>query len=393
MSEKIAVVVQRYGTEINGGAEYHARLVAEHLNRYFPVEVFTSTALDYITWKHHFNTCREDINGISVNRYRVQKERTPKIFGAIQEKVFNDEHSLQDELFWLEEEGPLLSSMLHDLEKREKDFRFMIFFSYRYWHSFYGIKKFSSKSILVPTAEHDPTIYLYIFKELFHLPEAIIYNSKEEKDLINRVSSNFQVLSDIVGIGCEIPEDICPERARQKYQFHFPFIIYIGRLDENKGVLQLCNFFIRYKKETADPLKLVLVGQKFISLPQHPDLIELGFVSEKDKFDLLAASELLIIPSQFESLSMVTLEAWALGKAVIANGKTEVLKGQCQRSNGGLWYSDYEQFLEIMKLVRQNKKIAEQLGKNGRKYFHDNYRWEIIENKFLNIFNEISKKN
>ena len=54
----------------------------------------------------------------------------------------------------------------------------------------------------------------------------------------------------------------------------------------------------------------------------------------------MAAAELLIMPSYFESLSMVALEAWALGRPVLANGRCDVLKGQCIRSNAGLYYEN-----------------------------------------------------
>ena len=49
---KLAVVVQRYGADINGGAELHARYVAEHLARHAEVEVLTTCARDYVTWRN-----------------------------------------------------------------------------------------------------------------------------------------------------------------------------------------------------------------------------------------------------------------------------------------------------------------------------------------------------
>ena len=184
MIKKIAVIVQRYGLEINGGAEYHARLIAEKLSKYYQIEVFTSTALDYITWAHHYNPGQDNMNKVLINRYEVAQPRDPKRFGKIQEFVFNEEHQIDDELEWLKEEGPYLPEMLKDLEEREHEFSYFIFFSFRYYHSYYGIKRFPQKSILVPTAEHDDVLYLRIFKDFFNLPAAFIYNSHEEKQII-----------------------------------------------------------------------------------------------------------------------------------------------------------------------------------------------------------------
>lgn len=50
-NKKIAFVVQRYGLDVNGGAEYHCRLIAERMTKYFDVEVLTTCAIDYMTWK------------------------------------------------------------------------------------------------------------------------------------------------------------------------------------------------------------------------------------------------------------------------------------------------------------------------------------------------------
>ena len=75
-------------------------------------------------------------------------------------------------------------------------------------------------------------------------------------------------------------------------------------------------------------LDLVLIGSNVLPIPKHPRIRHLGFLSDEDKFDALAAADVLIMPSRFESLSMVALEAWALGKPVLANGHCDVLRGQ-----------------------------------------------------------------
>lgn len=387
--KKIGIIVQRYGLEINGGAEYHARLIAEKISKYFEIEVFTTTALDYITWGHHYNQKFETINNVLVNRFRVNKERDPERFGKIQKKIFEDEHTLDDELEWLKEEGPYVPSLLDELEKRESEFEYYIFFSYRYYHSYFGLSKFREKSILVPTAEHDEVIYMRIFKNLFKIPKAIIYNSHEEKELINKISGNQNVTGKIVGVGSEIPEKSDPENFKKKYLLKSKYFLYIGRLDENKGVPELLRYFLRVLKRDNIDIKLVLIGKSVIDIPDHKNIIYLGFLNDKEKYSALAGAEFLIIPSQFESLSMVTLEAWAIGKPVLANGRTEVLKGQCIRSNAGLWYSNYEEFRQTINLLSENSKLKNELGSNGKNFFNKNYSWNVIEKKYIDIMNNI----
>jgi glycosyltransferase involved in cell wall biosynthesis len=392
MPRKIAIVVQRYGLEINGGAEYHARLIAEKLSKYFTIEVFTTTAYDYVTWDHYYEKQQETLNGILVNRFRVTKPRDPQLFGQVQNIVFQEEHTLADELLWLEAEGPLVPALIQELEKRENEFAYFIFFSYRYYHSYHGVKLLAHKAILVPTAEHDQVIYLSLFKDFFALPAAIVYNSWEEKELINRIADNAAVHGDVVGIGSEVPEHFDPEGICRKLEITGKYVVYIGRLDENKGVPELLSFYLRLLGEEKVTLNLLLIGKALIAIPANPRFRHVGFLNNQEKFDLLKGAEFLVIPSQFESLSMVTLEAWAVSKPVLANGRTEVLRGQCRRSNAGLWYKNYDEFREAFLILQEDGELREQLGKNGKKYFYEHYAWDKIEDKYLEIIAHLDAK-
>ena len=389
---KLALVVQRYGLEINGGAELHCRWIAERLGKYAETEVLTTKAVDYLTWKNAISADEEMINGIRVRRFPVTRPRRPEKFGRLQNQLLADErHSEADELRWLDEEGPLSPSLIDYIREREADYDYFIFFSYRYYHSYWGIRAVPHKSILVPTAERDPVIGLRIFRDLFRKPRALIYNSVEERRMINAVSGNENVLGDVVGVGSEVSASPSAEAFRKTYGVDSPYIIYIGRVDENKGCHKLFEYFLRYKKESTSGLKLVLAGSTVMRIPAQPDIHYLGFMREDDKFNALAGAELLVMPSFFESLSMVTLEAWAIGKPVLANALCDVLKGQCLRSNGGLFYENYPEFREGLSLLLSSPRLRRTLGENGRKYFEANYRWEVIEQKYLAVFDRLEK--
>jgi len=388
---KIAFVVQRYGLEINGGAELHCRWVAEHMKKYCEVEVLTTRAYDYITWKNHYPKGEEVVNNIPVKRFSVTRTRNPERFGRIQNHILENEHKEGDELKWLEEEGPLSLSLIRYIKDHQDDYDYFIFFSYRYYHSYWGIHTVPHKSILVPTAEHDPIIHLKIFKNLFRKPQAFIYNSFEERKMIHTLSQNEHVLGDVVGVGTEIPSQYSGEQFRRKYQIRGDYIIYIGRIDENKGCHQLFDYFLRFKEEIASDIKLVLVGSTVLKIPSHPDIFYLGFLPEEDKFNGLDGAVILAMPSFYESLSMVTLEAWALQKPVLANGQCRVLKGQCLRSNGGLFYENYQEFKEALRLLLSLPELRLAMGGNAHKYFKENYTWEVIENKYLSILNQLKE--
>jgi glycosyltransferase involved in cell wall biosynthesis len=382
---KIAFVVQRYGLEINGGAELHCRWVAEHMKKYWDVEVLTTKALDYVTWENHFPRNEEVVNGILVRRFSVTRTRHPERFGRLQDYILRHEHGKEDELRWLQEEGPLSPSLIRYIKEHQDDYDYFIFFSYRYYHSYWGINAVFHKSILVPTAEHDPVIHLGIFQELFRKPRAFVYNSYEERKLIQSLSRNESIPGDVVGVGTEIPENYSAERFRRKFGLEGDYLLYIGRVDENKGCHQLFEYFLKYKEEVPSAIRLVLVGSTILKIPKHPHIHYLGFLPEEDKFDALSGAALLVMPSFYESLSMVTLEAWALSRAVLANARCEVLVGQCLRSQGGLYYENYGEFKEALQLLLSTPRLREAMGANGQKYFYANYTWEIIENKYLSI--------
>jgi glycosyltransferase involved in cell wall biosynthesis len=389
---KIAFVVQRYGLEINGGAELHCRWVAEHLRKHAEVEVLTTKSADYLTWRNQFPQDVEEISGIIVRRFPVIRPRNPERFGRLQDRLLRSEHGMADELRWLDEEGPRSPDLVRHIEARQDEFDYFIFFSYRYYHSYWGIKAVSQKSVLVPTAERDSVIGLGIFRELFRAPRAIIYNSVEERKMINEVSQNQHVPGDVVGVGTEVPARFSGEAFRRKFGVSGPYILYLGRIDENKGCHQLFEYFTRYKRQSSAEIRLVLAGTTVMQVPSHPDILYLGFMGEEDKFDALDGADLLVMPSFYESLSMVVLEAWALGKPVLANALCDVLKGQCLRSNGGLFYESYPEFREALSLLLGSPRLRGVLGENGRRYFRTHYDWEVIEQKYLAILDRLEKE-
>jgi glycosyltransferase involved in cell wall biosynthesis len=389
---KIAVVVQRYGLAVNGGAELHARYIAEHLARHAQVEVLTTCATDYVTWRNELEPGTETVNGVAVRRFRVKHERDPRVFAKRSDRVFEQPHSLGDELEWLDAEGPTSPSLVDYIAKHAVDYDFCLFFSYRYYHAFYGARAARGRAVLVPTAERDATIGLSIFQPLFRGVRAVMYNSPEERAMIHAVSGNEQVPGVVVGVGSHVPSAPQAARFRQKYNVRGPFAVYVGRIDKNKGCPELFEFFQTYLADPAGTLSLVLIGHSLLEIPKHPRIRHLGFLDDGDKFDAIAAADLLVMPSYYESLSMVALEAWALGRPVLANGKCDVLKGQCIRSNAGLYYENLAEFIGTLEALEQHKWLAGSLGRNGRQFFRDNYDWPVIERKYLDMFERLQKE-
>jgi glycosyltransferase involved in cell wall biosynthesis len=389
---KLAVVVQRYGPGINGGAELHARYIAEHLARHADVEVLTTCATDYVSWRNELSVGLDRINGVPVRRFRVKRERDPSAFARWSQRVFDRDHSLADELDWLDAEGPASPALIDHIAKHASTFDYLLFFSYRYYHAYHGARAAASRAILVPTAERDAAVGLSIFKPVFRGVRALMYNSPEERAMIQAVSGNESVPSVVVGIGSDVPSNPQPARFRSTFNVRGPFAVYVGRIDENKGCKELFEFFDAYVHAGGGRLSLVLVGNSLLPIPKHPRIRHLGYLSDPDKFDAMAAAELLVMPSYFESLSMVALEAWALGRPVLANAKCDVLKAQCIRSNAGLYYDNAAEFVETLRAIEQNRWLSATLGRNGRAFFREHYDWSVIERKYLDMLARLSRE-
>jgi glycosyltransferase involved in cell wall biosynthesis len=217
-----------------------------------------------------------------------------------------------------------------------------------------------------------------------------MYNSPEERALIQAVSGNDAVPGVVVGVGSEIPDAVSAARARQTFGLSSRFVVYVGRIDANKGCAELFTHFAEYAERTPAPLDLVLIGTPVLAIPAHPRIRHLGYVSDQDKFDTIAAAEALVMPSPYESLSMVALEAWALGRPVLANARCDVLVGQCRRSNAGLYYGDAREFAAALDTLLDDPALGAALGRNGRAYFERHYTWPVIERKYLDMFERLT---
>lgn len=387
---KLAVVVQRYGADISGGAELHARYIAEHLSRHAEVTVLTTCARDYVTWRNELPAGPDVVNGIPVERFRVSRERNLRDFHLQSRRVFDAVHSVRDELRWLDAQGPASPDLIRRLRGATGEFDYVLLFSIRYHHAYHAARLMPERAILVPTAERDPALGLSVLAPVLRGVRAIMYNSFEERTLINAVAGSQDVPGVVVGVGSAIPEQVEPARARQKFELRNPFVVYVGRIDANKGCAELFDFFIRYTRTTSRPVDLVLIGTPVLSIPAHPRIRHLGYVADQDKFDTLAAADALIMPSYYESLSMVALEAWALARPVVANAHCDVLLGHCLRSNAGLYYESADEFRGAIDALVDDPPLANALGRNGRDYFTRHYSWPVIERKYLQMFERLS---
>lgn len=379
--KRIAIVCQRYGLEVNGGAELLCRQFAEKLSASYDVEVFTTCAVDYMTWKNQYQDGIETLNGIKIIRFPVERQRNINKFNKLSEKIFFDpKHTLEQELEWIDEQGPYCPKLVEYILENRTQYQVILFMTYLYYLTAKCIAKGMENAILIPTAHDEPPIYLKYYQNVFINPKGIIYNTTEEKEFVEKKFQNDKIPSIVAGVGVEIPDVSLLINAKEKFGLD-QYIVYVGRIDESKGCKTLFNYFIEYKKRNPSFLKLALLGKPVMDIPKTQDIISLGFVNEEDKIVVMRDSFALVLASEFESLSMVVLESMALHRPVLVNGKCKVLKGHCTKSNAGLYFTNYFEFEYTLNYLLSHPAEYEAMQENAVKYVRENYRWDkIIQN-------------
>jgi glycosyltransferase involved in cell wall biosynthesis len=377
---RLCFVIQRFGLEVAGGSELHCRWLAARLARRHDVRIVTTCALDYLEWRNHYPPGPADVAGLPVMRHPVRRPRDAHRFALLSDLVFHEEHSLEDERQWVVENGPDSPELVRSLRALPAVDLF-VFYSYRYYQTFFGLPTVKDRAVLVPTAEEDPAIELPVFGDVFRSARGIVYLTPEERSLVQGVSGNAAVPSVVVGSGINVPSGHGDVDASARFDLRGRYVLYVGRIDRNKGVDRLFTYWQRLHEEWPDLPPLVLVGRPALDIPKHPKIRHLGFVSEEEKFALLAGCDLLVLPSAYESLSVIVLEAWAMGRPVLVNSACRVLEGQCVRSGGGLFYRGYSEFAEALRRLVGDASLRQALGDAGRRYVAAEYDWDVVERR------------
>ncbi|QXU47634.1 glycosyltransferase family 4 protein [Chryseobacterium sp. D764] len=408
MKDKIAIVVQRYGLEINGGAELHARLLAEKLSAIYDIEIITTCAIEFERWDNHYPEGIEIINDIKVRRFKTLKKDLKKFnelskiarnlykyysrklsvlnFPYLIYKRFK--YNKKDFNFneWLEVQGPYSNDLIQFIKDKKENYKAFIFFTYLYHPTNIGIREVADKSILIPTAHDEPQFYLDGYSQLFSLPEFIMYNTQIEKDFVEKVYPQAQKLkSEIAGIGFDDYDVTSGTLPQDLYQNKY--FIYIGRIVEDKGCVMMIEYFKDFKEKKPEyrDIKLVLVGKNSLDekITQGDDIILTGFVDHELKNALLANASALIMPSFYESLSLITLEAMLLKVPVIVNKNCEVLYSHIEKSETGKSFTDSNEFSEALTFyLQQTQENLISEGNKAKDYVLKNYSWDTIINKF-----------
>ena len=372
----LAFVVQRCGEEVIGGAESLCLQIAERMSEHCSIQVLTTCARDYRTWRNHYPAGHTRVRGIHVMRFPVDAPRDIPSFDARSRRLRDrlEDASLSEQEAWMRAQGPISSPLNAYLDPHQQRFSNIAFFGYLYATSYLLLPKVAHKAVLWPFLHDEWPLRLSMWDSFFTAPHHLVMSSSEESELLGSRFPNLEVPRTIVPVGITPPPHIDAERFRQRYNVSGSFMLYLGRIDPSKGCDALIAHVRKYCSESSNLSTLVLIGTQHMELPHDPRILVLGPVDEGTKWDALAACDIVVMPSPHESLSLTVLEAWASGKPVLVNGNSTVLVGQCRRANGGVWYSTYEEFAASLDLLTSDLRLR--LGEQGRAYVDKHYLWD-----------------
>ena len=382
---KLACVVQRYGAGVAGGSERHCREIALRLAATHDVTVLTTCAADYVTWENEFPAGESVDSGAVVRRFPVRRPRRLKRFADLSDEVFDGPASdaLQEE--WFRENGPDCPDLLEHLRASGTQYDLVLFWTFRYAPSFFGVPLVRDRAVLLPTAEEDRAVDLSALEAFFQLPAGYIFLTPEEQTLVSTRAGRTLEPSTVIGMGLDPADSNAP--ATLPPGITAPYLLYLGRVDRNKGCDTLLEYFSDYVAaglqtggydSSHDGLSLVLAGPAKMTIPSHPRIRALGRVSDAEREALLRGALAIAIPSPFESLSIVLLEAWNHGVPALVNGHCKVLKGQVRRANGGLYFRSSAEFAEALNRLRSDDAERLVLGAQGCAYVEREYRWPTV---------------
>jgi len=374
---RIAFVLARYGRQILGGAETLASgLAFEAAKRGWDVEVWTTCAIDYTTWINELPPGMDKEEGIIVRRFAVDNWQPAKHQRL--NRRLQLQHGLEtaSEYEWVFS-GPHSTGLNQYILESARSFDAIIPLPYIQTIPFDAAWLSGDNVVLLPCLHEELSAFMEPFRLLLESTAGVLFISPEEaRFAVNDLGARIDQ-SAVIGVGVENHQPT----TSVANNLDTPYLLYVGRLEHGKNVHLLYDFVRRYARE-GGKLKLLVAGDGPCKPPEGQEFIFLGPVSEEEKNRLYRGSLALCQPSSNESFSLVIMESWLARRPVLVWADCDVTRGHVQRSKGGLWFSNYDEFKEGVDWLDDHNKAAARMGTNGRRYVTNNFSWEHVFNRF-----------
>jgi glycosyltransferase involved in cell wall biosynthesis len=386
---RVAVIVQRCHEDIVGGSETLAWHYAQLLSDTYQVDVLTTTAVETSQWANTLPAGQETKEDVRIVRFPVTigrsgywsnlHRRLVEEFGPIVPTRNDDvpqlgwSIALQED--FIRHQGPYSEPLLRYINENWRDYRALIFITYLYPTTYFGLQQVpAGRALFAPTLHDELPAYLPAYKYAARRAREVVWLTAAEQRVGRKLWGDLPGRVVAMAIETEVRE---PQWASE------PYLLYSGRVDPNKGCVQLFDYFITFKKTHPSPLRLLITGKDDIPVPKHEDIEFRGFVSAEEKFRLMSGAMLFVSPSPNESFSIVTLEAMAQNTPVLANEASTVLADHIKDSGAGRVYHDYQTFAHALNELSTNEALLTNLGQRGRDYVLSRYQTERIRESLV----------
>ena len=368
-----------------GGAETLLKTQAGYaLSNNVDVTFLASCARNHFTWENEIEPGEREIDGLRVHFFPVDASRDVDTFLHVQERISRGRGvSREEEDLWVRN-SVNSSALCEHLAKTADRYDRIIMGPYLFGLCYQASQIAPEKTVLVPCLHDEPFAELEVTREQFDRARSVMFNSRTERQLATRLFGPRYADMPVVGMGIK-PFKADPTAFARKHGLSSPYLLYSGRREPMKGTPLLLDYVDAFRSRTGRDLKLVLTGTGPIepSSALTPHLIDLGFVSEQEKFDVMAGALAFCHPSMNESFGIVALEAWLAGTPLIAHAAGDVLRELCRETQGGLWFKSYGEFEEIVIGLMDNPEFRNQLGASGQAYVAEQQQPENVAARML----------
>ena len=384
-ARELAFVVQRYGEDVTGGSESLARALAVRLAAERPVTVFTTCARDYVTWRNELPAGPSTEEGVTVRRFTVGEERDLDAFNRFSELLYDKPHTDEAEREWLRRQGPWVPGLVQALRDEQGHFAAVVFFTYLYYPTCEGLRVAGERSLFVPTCPDEPPLRFRLYDEVFARPRAFAFLTGAEEALVRRRFDLGSRPALVAGMGVDEGPEPDVEGFRRRHAVDGRYVAYAGRIDAGKGCAEMLAHYRRYRRERRQDVELLLMGKLALGEPLGQGVRYLGYLPDEDKRAALKGADAVLCPSPYESLSIVLLEGFSLGRPALVNGRSPVLVDHARQAGAGLFYDDGDEFVEALDVLLRDDGLRSAMGENGRAYVRERYRWDAVLDRYRTL--------
>ena len=399
-------VTQRYPPAIGGAEKYIADLSEELSRRGHQVDVFTSRALDFYTWKNKLPPF-ERLNGVNVYRFRSMQRRSwvwkVLSFGL---RNYWRTRSRRYEPFIFVGGGPISPGMFWAMLTRGRRYDLIHLNCLVYSHVAYGY--WAARWLNVPVvvtphahAGQDVTYNIGYQRDVMFGCDHVIADTAAERGLLLDLGLDPWRVS-VGGTGLH-PDQYENGQDQARRRLGLPqdgfILLFLGRKSDYKGLDIALEAYLALRAQYPEMCFLAVGPETDYSralwsrYQDVPGLHVLGVVSDEEKLAALQACNCLVLPSVGEAFGIVFLEAWIVGRPVIG-ARTLAVSAVIQHGQDGFLAApgDAADLAACIARLIADPDLARRMGARGREKVLRRYTIPRIADRVEGIYLRVLRR-